>query len=33
MLPAFEKFAERLRPHLYLWVALAVAIPRVAFVG
>lgn len=33
MLPVLEKFAERLRPHLYLWVALAVAIPRLAFVA
>src|SRR5712671_4073469 len=33
MLPAFERFAQRLRPHLYLWVALAVALPRLAFVA
>lgn len=32
MLEALQTFAERLRPHLYLWVALAVAIPRVAFI-
>ena len=33
MLPALEKFADRLKPHLYLWVALAVALPRLIFVG
>ena len=33
MLPALEQFAERLKPHLYLWVALAVALPRLAFVA
>jgi 4-amino-4-deoxy-L-arabinose transferase-like glycosyltransferase len=33
MLPALEKFAERLRPHLYLWVAMAVAIPRMVFLA
>ena len=32
MLPALEKFAERLKPHFYLWVALSVALPRLAFV-
>ncbi len=33
MLEALHTIAERLRPRLYLWVALAVAIPRVAFVA
>ncbi len=33
MLPALEKFAERLRPHLYLWVALTIAIPRLVFLA
>ncbi len=33
MLPAIEKIAERLKSHLYLWVALAVAIPRLAFMA
>ncbi|HXI82744.1 MAG TPA: glycosyltransferase family 39 protein [Verrucomicrobiae bacterium] len=33
MLSRLEEFAERLKPHFYLWVALAVAIPRVAFVA
>src|SRR5580704_4049607 len=33
MLPAFEKIAERLKPHLYLWVALAIAIPRLVFLA
>jgi 4-amino-4-deoxy-L-arabinose transferase-like glycosyltransferase len=33
MSPALEKLAARLRPHLYLWVALAVAIPRLVFLA
>jgi 4-amino-4-deoxy-L-arabinose transferase-like glycosyltransferase len=33
MLEKLQTFAERLKPHLYLWVALAVAIPRVVFVA
>jgi 4-amino-4-deoxy-L-arabinose transferase-like glycosyltransferase len=33
MFEALQIFAERLRPRFYLWVALAVAIPRVAFVA
>jgi 4-amino-4-deoxy-L-arabinose transferase-like glycosyltransferase len=33
MLEALRTFAEKLKPQLYLWVALAVAIPRVAFVA
>jgi 4-amino-4-deoxy-L-arabinose transferase-like glycosyltransferase len=33
MLESLHGFAERLKPRLYLWVALAVAVPRVAFVA
>jgi 4-amino-4-deoxy-L-arabinose transferase-like glycosyltransferase len=33
MLEALQTFAERLKPRFYLWVALAVVIPRVAFVA
>ena len=33
MLEALRIFAERLKPQLYLWVVLAVAIPRMVFVA
>src|SRR5579862_2357810 len=33
MLEALHRLAERLRPRLYLWIALAVAIPRLTFVA
>ena len=33
MLEALQTFAERLKPQLYLWVVVAVAIPRLVFVA
>ncbi|HXI85242.1 MAG TPA: hypothetical protein VNL17_14250, partial [Verrucomicrobiae bacterium] len=33
MLSTLEKLAEQLKPHLYLWVALTVAIPRLVFLA
>ncbi len=33
MCKALATFAERLKPHLYLWVALTVAIPRLVFLA
>lgn len=33
MLEALEKFADRIKPHLYLWIAVMVAIPRLVFLA